>query len=125
MNLTTLTVVVMAVSLASAAVASLGVYAAVKRIPVREVEVASINAVIAARNIPVGTLLVKEDLKVVAWPARNPIPNGFKSIDQVTNRGLISPVAENEPITEGKLAPVGAGSYPDKPGGDSYRHRDL
>jgi pilus assembly protein CpaB len=55
-------------------------------------------------------MLVKEDLKIVAWPERNPIQGGFKSIDEVTNRGLIVPIAENEPVTEPKLAPLGAGA---------------
>jgi pilus assembly protein CpaB len=84
-------------------------YRAVLRMPVRQVEVASVTAVIAARNIPIGTLLVKEDVKVVAWPARNPLKGGFKSVEEVTNRGVITGLAENEPITESKLAPLGAG----------------
>jgi pilus assembly protein CpaB len=104
------TLIVVAVAVVVASIASFAMYRVIQQMPVREIEVASVTAVIAARNIPVGTMLVKEDLKIVAWPARNPIQGGFKSIEQVTNRGLISPVAENEPITEGKLAPLGAGA---------------
>lgn len=104
------TLIVVAVAVLVASVASFAMYRVIQQMPVREIEVATITAVTAARNIPVGTMLVKEDLKVVAWPARNPIQGGFKSIEEVTNRGLISPVAENEPITEGKLAPLGAGA---------------
>jgi pilus assembly protein CpaB len=110
MSRQTRTLIVVAVAVLVASIASFAMYRVIQQMPVREVEVASITAVIAARNIPVGTMLVKEDVKVVAWPARNPIPNGFKSIEQVTNRGLIAPLAENEPITEGKLAPIGAGA---------------
>jgi Flp pilus assembly protein CpaB len=95
MSRQTRTLIVVAVAVLVASIASFAMYRVIQQMPVREVEVASVTAVIAARNIPVGTMLVKEDVKVVAWPARNPIPNGFKSIDQVTNRGLIAPVAEN------------------------------
>jgi pilus assembly protein CpaB len=47
---------------------------------------------------------------LVAWPARDPIPRSFSSVDQVLNRGLITPVAPNEPLTEEKVAPLEAGS---------------
>ena len=110
MNRQTRTLIVVAVAVLVASIASLFMYRVIQRMPVREVEVGSVPTVIAARNIPVGTMLVKEDLKIIAWPARNPIPGGFKAIDQVTNRGLITAVGENEPITEPKLAPLGAGA---------------
>jgi pilus assembly protein CpaB len=109
MSRQTRTLIVVAVAILVASAASFGMYRAVLRMPVRQVEVASVNAVIAARNIPIGTLLVKEDVKVVAWPARNPLKGGFKSVEEVTNRGVITGLAENEPITESKLAPLGAG----------------
>ena len=105
----TRTLIVVAVAVLVASASSFVMYRTVLRMPVRQVEVASTMAVIAARNIPVGTLLVKEDVKVVAWPARNPLKGGFKSIEEVTNRGVIAGLAENEPITESKLAPLGAG----------------
>jgi pilus assembly protein CpaB len=38
------------------------------------------------------------------------VPGSFTSIDQAVNRGLIGPVAENEPVTESKLAKVGSGA---------------
>ena len=109
MNRQTRTLIVVAVAVLVASAASFVMYRTVLRMPVRQVEVASTMAVIAARNIPVGTLLVKEDVKVVAWPARNPLKGGFKSVDEVTNRGVITGLAENEPLTESKLAPLGAG----------------
>ena len=74
MNRTTRTVVVMAVATVTAAVASLGVYAAVKRIPVREVEVAHTFVAVAARNLPTGSRSPKKDVKLVAWPASTRCP---------------------------------------------------
>ena len=102
-------VVVLTVALAAAGAASFIVYRVVASIPVREVEVASRNAVVAAKSIPVGTIVTKDHLKVVPWPARNVVPGSFTTVDKVVSRGAIVEVAENEPLTESKLAPLGAG----------------
>jgi pilus assembly protein CpaB len=110
MNRRNRTIVVIAIALLTATVASYGVYSAVQRIPVRQVEVPTAFAVVASTHLPIGTLLTKDHVKVVPWPARNPVPGAFASIDQVVDRGVIQPVAENEPLTESKLAPTGAGA---------------
>jgi pilus assembly protein CpaB len=100
---------VLTIALAVAGAASFIVYRVVSSIPVREVEVASLQAVVAARPIPVGTIVTTDHLKLVPWPARNPVPGSFTEIDKVVNRGAIVEVAENEPLTEAKLAPLGSG----------------
>ncbi len=100
---------VLAVALTAAGAASFVVYRVVSAIPVREVEVATLQAVVAAKSIPVGTIITKDHVKLVPWPAHNPVPGGFTAIDNVVNRGAIVEVAENEPLTETKLAPLGAG----------------
>jgi pilus assembly protein CpaB len=100
---------VLAVALTAAGLASMVVYQVVSAIPVREVEVASLHAVVAAKPIPVGTILTSEHVKVVPWPARNPVPGSFTAVEKVMNRGAIVEVAENEPLTESKLAPLGSG----------------
>jgi pilus assembly protein CpaB len=100
---------VLTVALGAAGAASYVVYRVVSSIPVREVEVASLHAVVAAREIPVGTIVTKDHVQLVPWPARNPIPGSFATIDAVVNRGAIVPVAMNEPLTEAKLAPLGSG----------------
>jgi pilus assembly protein CpaB len=109
MDRRTRTIGVVAIALLTATVASYGVYRAIQRIPVREVEVASVYAVVAGVHLPVGTLVTKEQVRLVPWPTRNQVPGAFASIDKVVNRGVIQPIGENEPITESKLAPLGAG----------------
>lgn len=106
----TRTILVVAIALVTASVASFGVYRAIQRIPVREVEVATVHAVVAAANLPVGTMLGKEQVKRVPWPAGTQVPGSFQSIEDVVNRGVIQAIGENEPITERKLAPIGAGA---------------
>lgn len=119
MNRTTRTFVVVAIAVVLAAGASFGVYRAVQNIPVREVPVAHHSAVVAKRELPLGTLITKEDVKLVPWPSSDPLPGGFQTVDQVVDRGLVVPVMENEPLSEGKLAPVeaGAGLPPTIPAG--------
>ncbi len=110
MNRTTRTVVVMAVATLTAGIASLGVYAAVKSIPVREVEVAHTFVVVAARNLPTGSRITADDVKLVAWPASNPVSGAFPELKPVLDRGLVAAVGEDEPVTEAKLAPIGSGA---------------
>ena len=102
--------IVLLVAVGAAAVASFAAYRAIQRIPVREVEVASVQTVVAARPMPVGTLVTKDDVKLVSWPARAVIPGAHTATDGVVNRGLVVAVAENEPITESKLAAPGTGA---------------
>jgi len=110
MNRQTRTFVVLLVALGAASAASWGVYRAISRIPVREVEIATAHAVVAASSLPMGTLLTRENVKLVAWPAQTPLTTGFDSVEAVVDRGLIASVSENEPLTESKLAPLGAGA---------------
>lgn len=119
MTRSTRTFVVVGISVGLATLASVGVYRAVRSIPVREVPVAHQFAVVAERELPMGTLIVKEDVKLVPWPASDPLPGGFTSIDKVLNRGLVAAVLKNEPLSESKLAPVeaGAGLPPTIPAG--------
>jgi pilus assembly protein CpaB len=109
MNRQVRTLIVLAVAIASAALASFAVYRAVSRIP-RQAELPTTKAVVAAAAMPVGTLITRESVKLVDWPANTPLQGGFSNIDDVVNRGLITPIVENEPLSENKLAPKEAGA---------------
>jgi len=119
MNRTTRTLIVLAVAVVVAGLASLAVYRAVSNIPVRQVEIAQVQVAVAARSIPVGTLVTADMVRMVGWPAGSPVAGAFSSPDGVVNRGAIVSIAENEPITELKLAPreSGAGMAPTIPPG--------
>jgi len=110
MNRRNRTLIVLAVAVVLASIASFVVYRAISRMPVREVEVATVHLAVAAENLPMGTRISKEHVKVIGWPAANPVQGGFATAEDVLNRGLIQPVYENEPITESKLAPIEAGA---------------
>ena len=105
------TLIVIGVALVAGGVAAFLVARQVPSAPsVREVEVGKATMVIAAYNLPLGTRLTRDNVRVVPWPSVTPIVGSFSSVDQVVDRGLISNVVTNEPLTESKLAPGNAGS---------------
>ena len=119
MNRSTRTFIVVVLALGMASVATYLVYQAILNRPVREVEIAQSFAVVAAEPLPLGTLVTRNNVKLVPWPAANPVPGGFKTIDEVVDRGVISPVAMNEPLSGNNLATkeAGAGLPPTIPAG--------
>lgn len=64
---------------------------------------------VAAKPLPVGTVLQQQHVKMVDWPAGN-VPTGFASSpSEVVGRGLLTSVAQNEPLLSSKLALKEAG----------------
>lgn len=110
MNRTKRTTLVLVISIAVAAGATAFVYRAVQQMPVREVEVKSYYVAVAARQLPIGTLLKPADVKLIPWPSKSPVAGGFSVVDEIVDRGVISSVLENEPVTASKLAPREAGA---------------
>jgi len=110
MSRSTRTLVVLLLSVAVAGIASFLVYQRVQSVPVREVEVRSYQVAVAARALPMGTLLTASDVKLVAWPQSSPVAGGYSNVEEVVNRGLVAAVVENEPLTNGKVAAKEAGA---------------
>lgn len=109
MNRQTRALVVIGIAIVLASAASYGVYRAIQQMPVREVTVATTHAVVARDPLGVGTVITAAQVQLVPWPEASPVQGGFANVDEVVGRGLISAVVPNEPITESKLAPRGAG----------------
>jgi pilus assembly protein CpaB len=67
------------------------------------------RAVVAARDLPVGTIVTEQDVRLVEWPG-NAVPAGLASArENVIGRGVLATVRLNEPFLESKLAPRGLG----------------
>ncbi len=65
--------------------------------------------VVAARDLPAGAIIRREDVETVGWPG-SAIPEGFAmQAGEVVGRGLIVEVRENEPLLDWKLAEKEAG----------------
>jgi pilus assembly protein CpaB len=110
MNRQTRTLIVVAVAIVAATIASYGTYRALSQMPQRPVEMPTKKAVVAAKPMPLGTLITRDTVKLVDWPAQTPLQGGFATVDEVVDRGLVTAVVENEPISENKLAPKEAGA---------------
>ena len=68
------------------------------------------QVVLAAARIPLGTRLEASHLRTVPWPGSAPVPGMFSNPADCLGRALMTPVVENEPILENKLAPLNGGS---------------
>lgn len=67
------------------------------------------QAVVAARDLPVGTIIKPEDIRTIEWPG-DVLPAGFASKpEEVVGRGVITAVVANEPLLQSKLADKAAG----------------
>ncbi len=97
-------------AVAAAAGATFLVYQAIQRRPVQQVALPQTFVVVAAKPLTTGARLATADLKLVGWPAEAIVPGSFTKIEDVVDRGIIAALLENEPITESKLAAVGAGA---------------
>ena len=104
------TAVVFSAALFLASAASLGVYRIVSRLPNRPAQAPTVDTVIAKHPLKLGTRLTSDHVRVVKWPADTKIPASFSKVEDVLQRGLISDLDENEPLTESKLAPLEAGA---------------
>jgi pilus assembly protein CpaB len=77
--------------------------------PLMAAEPKRANIVLTARSLPVGAVLTERDLKVVSWPGEA-VPSGYlRSVKDAVGRGVITPVAENEPLLESKVSTKDAG----------------
>ena len=68
------------------------------------------NLVVAAVPLPLGTRLDASNLRLIQWPANQQVAGMFSRVEDVANRAIITPLAENEPVLEGKLAPKESGA---------------
>jgi pilus assembly protein CpaB len=110
--------VVLMVAVITASIAAFTVYRAVSLVPGQAAERNQL-VVVAARPMGIGDQLTARDVKVLAWPAGSPIAGAIGDPKAVVNRGLLTAVLENEPITVNKVAAPneGAGLSPAIPRG--------
>ena len=81
MNRRNRTLMVLLVAVLVASAASFLVYRTISRMPVREVEVASVQVAVAVENLPMGTMLTKDHVKLVGWPSANQVPGAYPSVE--------------------------------------------
>jgi pilus assembly protein CpaB len=63
-----------------------------------------VRLAIAARDLPVGAVLTRNDIRLVDWPGEV-LPLGYSgSADELVGRGLLVGVSANEPLLSEKIA---------------------
>jgi pilus assembly protein CpaB len=72
--------------------------------------VASQRIVVAAVPLQLGTRVDANNLRLIPWPADEPVAGMFTRIEDCANRALITPVAANELILDSKLASKESGA---------------
>ena len=110
MNRRNRTFIVVGIAVVTATLATWIVYRQLRKMPARHTEAAHLQVVVATRPLAIGAAVGPEDVKLVGWPAESPLRGTHSSPDAVIGRGLIVAVAENEPITDARLAPREAGA---------------
>jgi pilus assembly protein CpaB len=68
------------------------------------------HLVVADRPLQLGTRLDAQNLRLISWPGDESLAGSFARIEDCQGRALITPVAENEPILDSKLARREAGA---------------
>lgn len=66
------------------------------------------KVLVAAHDLPIGTLLKSDDLKLVEWSGTPPVYAVVKS-EEAVGRGVIANIYAGEPLHAMRLAPTGAG----------------
>jgi pilus assembly protein CpaB len=66
------------------------------------------QVVVAAKDIPLGSLITSSSLKVVDWPQANALPGSFQETKALEGRVARTTIVLGEPVIEAKLAPRGA-----------------
>ena len=69
---------------------------------------ATVKVVLAARDIPLGSVLGASALKVVEWPQANALAGSFEDPRALEGRVVKTTLVQGEPVIEPKLAPHGA-----------------
>jgi len=100
---------VVAFAVAISLLASVGVYRILTARLVSNAAVPTGMAVVAVREIPVGSLLRADDVKLVSWKGDLP-KQAITTIDKAENRGVVSAIHDGDLVTENQLAMKGAGA---------------
>ena len=104
-------IIVAIVAVAIAVVASVSLYNYLKTQEEKvkeamEVAVAIEKVVVADKEIPIGTPVAVEQVKLADWPKANVPPGAFSSVDEVAARVALQTILPGDVITEPKLRPT-------------------
>jgi pilus assembly protein CpaB len=103
-------VIGLVIAVVIAFVLSTFVYRVFKQASIVRPASATQHVVVAAAPLQLGTRLDGNNVKLVDWPSGLAVAGMITRIEDANNRALITPVAQNEPIMEAKLASQQSGA---------------
>jgi pilus assembly protein CpaB len=74
-----------------------------------EAKQSTAQIMVAARSLPVGTMIGEMDIKMGAWSGPLPV-NAVTKKEEAVGRGVVANIYEGEPLLESRLAAKGAGA---------------
>jgi pilus assembly protein CpaB len=102
--------IVLALAIVAGGTFAFGTYRYVQNVQPTTVGVPTTGVVVAAADLQLGAELRNEDLRVIQWPTGAQPAGSFSTPTELVGRGLIQPIAMNEPFLPSKLAPKEAGA---------------
>ena len=111
--------IVLALALTAGTVFAVGTSQYLKSAPDRAGAVATTPVVVAAADLQLGAEISVDDVRVVEWPSSNVPAGAISKKEDAVGRGVVSPLVQNEPLLQAKLASTeqGAGLPPAIPQG--------
>ena len=92
------TAVVLGVAVVAALAASFMAFMTIQRLSARSARAEFVPVVVAAREVPMGTLLTRDHVRLMQWPASSPVQGSIGTIEAAVDRGTILALAVNEPV---------------------------
>jgi pilus assembly protein CpaB len=102
--------IVLALAIVAGGTFAFGTYRYVQNVQPTTVGVPTTAVVVAAADLQLGAELRSEDLRVIQWPTGAQPAGAFSTPAELVGRGLVQPIAMNEPFLPSKLAPKEAGA---------------
>jgi pilus assembly protein CpaB len=88
-------------------VLGLGAVGLLSRWMQQQMAAGTVEVVVAAQDIPIGSRLQASMLKTVRWPSSTPLKDPLPSVNEGVGRVVNTGVFQDEPLLKAKLAPVG------------------
>ena len=101
--------IVFYVALLVAVIATFGVYRVLEATKASS-KIATVNVVVASKDMPEGVIVDRMALVVAQWPAGTQPAGAYTSVDSVAGRVTRVPVYKGEAMVPGRLAPEGTGA---------------
>lgn len=75
---------------------------------------ASLQYAAATQNLEAGAVLRPDQIKMIPWPASDPLDGAHQKVEEIAGRAVLFPLAAGQPILDRQLALAGQGGFTGK-----------